>query len=51
MKCTKAECYQITDFTKEILRDVIIHDIADQEIQLDLLGEKNQDMRLRDLIE
>ena len=51
MKCTNAECDQINHFTEEIIRNVIAHGIADQEIQLDLLGEKNQDMTLRDMIE
>ena len=51
MKCTNAECDQINDFTEEIIRNVIDSDIADQEIQLDLLGEKNQDMTLKDMIE
>lgn len=40
MKCTKADCGQITDFTEEILCNVITRGIADQDIQLDLLGEK-----------
>lgn len=51
MKCTKAGCDQVNDFTEEILRDVIARGIADQEIQLDLLGEKNQDISLKDMIE
>ncbi|XP_029282003.1 uncharacterized protein LOC115004500 [Cottoperca gobio] len=51
MKCTKAECDQVNDFREEILRNVIARGIADQEIQLDLLGEKNQDMPLKDMIE
>ncbi len=50
MKCTNAECDQINDFTEEIIRNVIARGIADQEIQLDLLGEKNQDMILKDMI-
>ena len=51
MKCTKAGCEQVNDFTEKILRDVVARGIADQEIQLDLLGEKNQDMSLKDVIE
>ena len=51
MKCTKMECEQVNDFTEEIIRNVIARGIADQEIQLDLLGEKNQDMPLKDMIE
>lgn len=49
--CTKEGCDQINDFTEEIMRDVVARGIADQEIQLDLLGEKNQNMPLRDMIE
>ena len=49
--CTNAECDQINDFTEEIIRNVIARGIADQEIQLDLLGEKNQDVTLKDMIE
>uniref|UniRef100_A0AAV2JCK1 Telomerase-binding protein EST1A n=1 Tax=Knipowitschia caucasica TaxID=637954 RepID=A0AAV2JCK1_KNICA len=51
MNCTKEGCNQVNDFTEDILRDVIARGIADQEIQLDLLGEKNQNMPLRDMIE
>ena len=51
MKCTNAECDQINDFTEEIIRNVIARGISDQEIKLDLLGEKNQDMTLKDMIE
>lgn len=51
MACTKEGCDQINDLTEEILRDVIARGIADQEIQLDLLGEKNQNMPLRDMVE
>ena len=51
MKCTNAECDQINDFTEEIILNVIARGIGDQEIQLDLLGEKNQDMTLKDMIE
>lgn len=51
MKCTKADCGQINDFTEEILCNVITRGIADQDIQLDLLGEKNQNIPLKDMIE
>ena len=51
MKCTKVECDLVNDFTDEILRNVISRGIAYQEIQLDLLGKKNQDMTLNDTIE
>ena len=45
-----AECDQINDFTEEIIRIVITRGIA-IEIQLDLLGEKNQGITLKDMIE
>ena len=51
MTCTKDGCDQVNNFTEEILRDVIARSIADQEIQLNLLGEKNQDMPLKVMIE
>lgn len=51
MKCTKVDCGQIYDIPKEILSDVIVRGIADQDIQLDLLGEKNQNIPLKDMIE
>ena len=51
MTCTKEGCDQVNDFTEEILRDVIARGIADQEIQLDLLGAKNQDLPLKVMIE
>ncbi|KAF0038000.1 hypothetical protein F2P81_010874 [Scophthalmus maximus] len=51
MKCTKVGCDQVNDFTEEILRDVIARGIADQEIQLDLLGENNHEMPLKETIE
>ena len=51
MECARAGCDHINDFTEEILRDVIVRGIADQDIQLDLLGEKNQNMTLKEMIE
>ena len=51
MECVNAACDQINDFTEEIIRNVIARGLADQEIQLDLLGEKNQEMTLKDMIE
>ena len=50
MTCTNVGCNQV-NFTEEILRDVIARGIADQEIQLNLLGVKNQDMPLKDMVE
>ena len=51
MECVNAACDQINDFTEEIIRNVIARGLADQEIQLDLLGENNQEMTLKDMIE
>ena len=51
MECVNAACDQINDFTEEIIGNVIARGLADQEIQLDLLGEKNQEMTLKDMIE
>ena len=35
---------QTVHYTEEVLRDVVIRGLEDPEIQLDLLGDKNQDM-------
>ena len=51
MECVNAACDQINDFTEEIIRNVIARGLADQEIQLDLLGENNQEMTLKYMIE
>ena len=47
MKCSKEESDQVNDFTEEILRNEIARGIADQQVQLDLLGKKNEDMALK----
>ena len=39
-------CEATVDYTKAIVRDVLCQGLADSEIQLDLLGDKNQDMTL-----
>jgi len=36
------------NYTDQILRDVLIRGIADHDIQLDILGDSNQDMSLED---
>lgn len=48
--CPSDGCGADVDFTEAILRDVLARGIADQEIQLDLLGDKNQDMSLEDML-
>ena len=37
------------DYTDEILRDILVRGLADTEIQLSLLGDKNQDMGLEEM--
>ena len=37
-------CNTAVNYTDNILRDILIKGLADNEIQLDLLGDKNQDM-------
>ena len=47
MKCPG--CDIEVNYTDAILRDVLTKGIADPEIQLDLLGDKNQDMTLEEV--
>ena len=42
-------CEHNIDYTDEILRDVLVRGLADTEIQLQLLGDKNQDMKLEEM--
>ena len=49
-KCLADGCGADVDFTEAILRDVLARGIADQEIQLDLLGDQHQDMSLEDML-
>ena len=48
IKCQN--CNTEVSYTEQIIRDVIIRDLTDSEIQLDLLGDKNQDMLLEDVL-
>ena len=41
-------CAETVNYTDAILRDVLTRGIADPDIQLDLLSDKNQDMTLED---
>ena len=43
------ECHTSVNYTEHILRDVLTRGVADSEIQLDLLGDKNQDMTLEEV--
>ena len=44
-------CDTDVNYTENILRDVVTHGLAESEIQLDLLGEKNQDMSLEEVFQ
>ena len=41
-------CNGDLNYTEQIVRDVITRGLADSEIQLDLLGERNQNMTLEE---
>ena len=43
-------CDAVVDYTKAMLRDVLCRGMEDSEIQLDLLGDKNQDMTLEQML-
>ena len=44
-------CNMEVSYTENILRDVLTRGLADSEIQLDLLGERNQDMSLEEVFQ
>ena len=48
--CPRDACNADIDYTDAILRDVLARGIADQDIQLDLLGDQNQNMSLEDML-
>ena len=50
IKCTKAGCDEMVDFAGEILRDALARGIVDDEIQLDLISDQNQKMKIEELI-
>ena len=41
-------CDSEVNYTENIQKNVLTCDLADNEIQLDLLGDKNQDMTLKE---
>ena len=43
-------CDAVVDYTEAMLRDVLCRGMEDSEIQLDLLGDKNQDMTLEQML-
>ena len=47
-QCTN--CQANVDYTETILRDVLCRGLEDSEIQLELLGYKNQDMTLEQIL-
>ena len=42
-------CHQDVNYTDAILCDVLTHGLSDSEIQLDLLGDQNQNMTLEEV--
>ena len=44
-------CNTDINYTENILHDVVTCGLADSKIQLDLLGEKNQDMTLEEVFQ
>ena len=48
LKCTG--CDANVDYTETMLRDVLCRGLEDSEIQMDLLGNKNQDMTLEEVL-
>ena len=44
-------CAIEVNYTENVLRDVLTRGLADSEIQLDLLGERNQDMTLEEVFQ
>ena len=49
IKCP--DCDTDVNYTENILRDVLARGLADNEIQLDLLSDKNQDMTLEEVFQ
>ena len=44
-------CNAEVNYTENVLRDVLTRSLADSEIQLDLLGDRNQDMSLEEVFQ
>ena len=44
-------CDKEVNCTENVLRDVVTRGLADEEIQLDLLRERNQDMSLEEVLQ
>ena len=48
--CTGQGCVQRVRYTNEIVRDIIIRNLYDQDIQREILGQQDQQMELEQLI-
>ena len=48
--CTAAQCTQRVRYTDEIVRDNVIRNLYDQDIQREILGHENQNMTLEQII-
>ncbi len=44
-------CATDVNYTEQVLRDIVTRGLADHEIQLDLLGDKNQNMSFEEVIQ
>ena len=49
--CPKTGCDTMVNFTDIMLRDTVVRGIADLEIQSSLLGDRNQDMTLQEVLQ
>ena len=45
-----SDCNRSISYMEEMTRDVLIRGLADSDIQMDLLGDKNQDMTLEEVL-
>ena len=48
---TRPNCATDVNYTEQVLRDIVTRGLADHEIQLDLLGDKNQNMSFEEVIQ
>ena len=48
--CPRAECQHLIRYTSEIVRDIIVRNLYDQDIQREILGQQDQRMELEQLI-
>ena len=50
IECPNDNCKSNINYTDHVIKDVITRGISDHDIQLDLLGEQNQDMTLDEVV-